>query len=504
MNKYIIELLKLQTSVIIPGFGSLMITSNKNGSVVFNALLKFNDGALAKYIAEKEGIDQQNAQNQIAKFVREIEAEIAKGNEFGIFQLGKFQKDKNGDIVFIQDQASLATLKKDGEPTEKKTEPTPTEKKEEIKNTVVEKIAESKVIPTTTEQTKTLSDTLNTSEVDLKKQADPDVKKEEIKTHIEKEIPIKQEKNIFVPADKVDDLEKKSDEIANKKIESVKADISKNIPLATASKKEPLQEKNVFKPAEDKKADPKPAQTTPEKPIETATENTKKVEAETVKTNTTDKGKSDKKEEPKKESVKEKFRKDKPQKIKNQPVGEKKPKKKKRTLMWIIIIIILGGGGYAGWHFRDDINAFLHTGVNHDGNDSTHAETTTAHDSTTTDLHTEVIAEDTLMTETESETEIETETEVETQSTEHETTTQTNHSSSGSYHIIGNCFSSETNADNYVKKMREKGYDATNLGKQSNGLYMVSLRSYATREEAKAGLDAVKADASGAYVYKGR
>lgn len=501
MNKYIIELLRLQTSVIIPGFGSLMITSTKSGSVVFNALLKFNDGALAKYIAEKEGIDQQNAQNQIAKFVREIEAELAKGNDFGIFQLGKFKKNNSGDIVFIQDQASLTTLKTDGEPAEKKSEPALNDKKEEIKHAVVEKIDETKVTSTATDQIKSLSDTLNTSEAEIKKQAADEIKNQEIKPQIEKEIPVKQDKNIFVPADQNSSLEKKGEQLVDKKIESAKADISKNIPLATASKKEPLQEKNIFKPTEENKTDSKPAQTAPEKPADVASEN--KNQAEPIKTNTTDKVKSDKKEEPKKESVKEKFRKDKPQKVKNQPVGEKKPKKKKRTLMWIIIIIILGGGGYAGWHFRDKINAFLHTGVNSDETDSTHAQTTTPHDSTATDVHTDVSVQDTVMTETETETQ--SETEVESQQTEHETTTvQTNHSSGGSYHIIGNSFSSETNADNYVKKMREKGYDATNLGKQSNGLYMVSLRSFATREEAKAGLEAVKADASGAYVYKGR
>ena len=87
MNKYLIELLKIQNTVILPGLGALMIANSKSGKVVFNPLLKFNDGALAKFISEKDGVDVQNAQNQVAKFVREVEAELAKGNSFDIFQL---------------------------------------------------------------------------------------------------------------------------------------------------------------------------------------------------------------------------------------------------------------------------------------------------------------------------------------------------------------------------------------------------------------------------------
>ena len=74
MNKYIIEILKVQSSVILPGLGALMVASTKTGKVVFNAHLKFNDGSLAKFIAEKEGEDKQDAENKVAKWIREIES----------------------------------------------------------------------------------------------------------------------------------------------------------------------------------------------------------------------------------------------------------------------------------------------------------------------------------------------------------------------------------------------------------------------------------------------
>ncbi|MDA7804158.1 hypothetical protein N8987_06245, partial [Crocinitomix sp.] len=93
MNKYLIEILKIQNSVILPGLGALMAPSQKTGKVVFNQHLKFNDGSLARFIVEKEGIDLQEAQNKVAKFIREIEAELGEGNSYDMFEFGKFIKN---------------------------------------------------------------------------------------------------------------------------------------------------------------------------------------------------------------------------------------------------------------------------------------------------------------------------------------------------------------------------------------------------------------------------
>ena len=140
MNKYLIEILKIQSSVILPGFGSLMIANSKTGKVVFNPHLKFNDGALAKFIANKEGTDEQASQNQVAKFVREIEAELGKGNSYDMFEFGSFSKDGDGSIVFKMDAKGAiiptdspkvekpAIAKKVEEKVEEKKEATPTAK----------------------------------------------------------------------------------------------------------------------------------------------------------------------------------------------------------------------------------------------------------------------------------------------------------------------------------------------------------------------------------------
>jgi len=100
MNKYIIELLKLQGSVILPGLGALMVTNSKTGAVSFNRLLKFNDGALAKFIAQQEGVLEQDALNRVAKLVREIEADVSKGTPYEIFGFGKFTRKAGADVEF--------------------------------------------------------------------------------------------------------------------------------------------------------------------------------------------------------------------------------------------------------------------------------------------------------------------------------------------------------------------------------------------------------------------
>lgn len=97
MNKYIIELLNTESTVIIPEFGALM---GSGKSMIFNPILKFNDGKLIKYIAEKEGKSEQDVTNMVAKHVKDINASLDKGEEYIIFGLGVFSKNEEAKIVF--------------------------------------------------------------------------------------------------------------------------------------------------------------------------------------------------------------------------------------------------------------------------------------------------------------------------------------------------------------------------------------------------------------------
>ena len=105
MNKYLIEILKLRTSVTLPGFGALMIANSRTGKIVLNQLLKYDDKVLAKFIAEKENIELQEAQNMVSKFVKEIDLDLSKGETYDIFQFGKLSKTENGSILFEMDDS---------------------------------------------------------------------------------------------------------------------------------------------------------------------------------------------------------------------------------------------------------------------------------------------------------------------------------------------------------------------------------------------------------------
>jgi len=489
MNKYLIELIKLQNSVILPGFGALMIGNSKSGKIVFNAHLKFNDGALAKFITEKDGIDLQAAQNQVAKFVREIEAELSKGHSFDIFQFGKFTKKADGTIEFVQDAGAVIITEEAKKPAAEKAAPTKvTETKKPVEHKTETKPVVETPKETATPKTESLLDKLKSSE----SAAALESKKAEQEKELDKKLSIaedtasKQIKNSFKPADE----KTVESELNAIKKEDKPVEISKSIPLAEATKKDPAaQIKNSFKPTEEiKKETEKTVPAIEEKLV--AASDPHKADPEKSADKKAIEPKNKKVEEkPIKESVKEKFKKDKPQKVKHENPEDKKPRSKNRLVKWFVFIIIICGGAIAGWFYKDQINTFLFAGVNDHDSDTTHAVTDHTHD--TTAHVTEPIAEDT----TTFEEPVETTTDVVEEPV-------VNHSSpGGTYHIIGNSFSSETNAANYVKKMNEKGYSAENLGKY-NGLYLVSLKSFSSRDEAKNNLSTVKADASGAYVFK--
>jgi hypothetical protein len=151
MNKYLIEILKLRTSLTLPGFGALMIANSKTGKIVLNQLLKYDDKVLAKFIAEKENIDLQEAQNKVSKFVKEIDLELSKGETYDMFQFGKLSKTENGSILFEMDdsmkriqESPIGSVPK----MEKKPNIKPVDNKPKNRVPVIEKKEEVKVVET--------------------------------------------------------------------------------------------------------------------------------------------------------------------------------------------------------------------------------------------------------------------------------------------------------------------------------------------------------------------
>lgn len=100
MDKFLIELLQLNNAVILPDFGSIVIANENTGEVMFNEYLKFNDGKLVALIVANSTMDAQDASNMVAKYIRDIQIQLDKGESYDIFGLGSFRKDKGGSAIF--------------------------------------------------------------------------------------------------------------------------------------------------------------------------------------------------------------------------------------------------------------------------------------------------------------------------------------------------------------------------------------------------------------------
>ena len=106
MDHYIKAALEDSKTVIIPGFGALTKINETTGELMFMDYLKHDDGVLAQFISNKEGISEQEAKNLLAKHSREISAMLNKGEVYSIYNFGTFSKNAQGNYEFEQFQSS--------------------------------------------------------------------------------------------------------------------------------------------------------------------------------------------------------------------------------------------------------------------------------------------------------------------------------------------------------------------------------------------------------------
>lgn len=500
MNKYLIEILKIQSSVILPGLGALMVPSQKSGKIVFNPHLKFNDGSLARFIAEKENVDEQESQNKVAKFVREIEAELNKGNSYDMFEFGRFYKNKDNEVDF--DMHGGAAI---SNPSEEKKEP------------LVETQKATK--PTTVTPADILSQNKKESKKESKKDA---VKKEETKPEKTEETPSsaidKQAKNKFVPP-VVEDL-KEDVKVAEEKLEDLKDSLTEKVDhlIDKASEEKADSPKTEAKEAivppviaektveEDKVDDKKPEEK----------KDADKVAAAALGAGTTIKAGIDSA----KEITTEKNPPAEPQTTaaakttKPPQKKEVKTEKKKRSkLPWLILLLLLIGLGIGGFFYKDKIMAYFDKGTpaatdstaNNEAS-SDHATHNTGGETVDVDLPDETTTDEMINTDETADADEMTEqdeniTEEAVEEPVEEAPPVISESNSGSYHLIGNSFGEEANATRYAETMQGKGYPAKVLGR-FDGLYLVSIKSFDSREAAESGRSSVSADASSAWVFK--
>ena len=118
IEKYISDLLYDNDCVIIINFGGFVcnqvsakldeatgILSPPNKSILFNSQLKENDGLLINHISKHEKISQEDAKNDVLKFVDECESNLKKFKSLRFEKIGLFTLSKEGNILFSQDSS---------------------------------------------------------------------------------------------------------------------------------------------------------------------------------------------------------------------------------------------------------------------------------------------------------------------------------------------------------------------------------------------------------------
>ncbi|MDX1445597.1 SPOR domain-containing protein [Lishizhenia sp.] len=222
MNKYLQLLLQLESTVIIPDFGAIIIANEKTGDLLFNEYLKFNDGKLVNFIVENSNMDEQEALNFISKYVREINAQLDKGESYDMFQFGSFTKNKDGKIVFVSwdkiKNVGVAAVQSIVEEEEEAQANEETEATEDNKDEEAQDVAE---VPTPTAQDIPQPEETGRAEI-------------EEETTAQEETPKKV--NTYIPPSPLEEEQKEEEEDQEKKVEAPVQEKPQGIKVATAKK----------------------------------------------------------------------------------------------------------------------------------------------------------------------------------------------------------------------------------------------------------------------------
>jgi nucleoid DNA-binding protein len=106
MDKKIVSLLNNNLRVIIPEFGAFIIRQQEPRIVVFNELLKNNDGLLTDLIVKTENAEPEVAQQLVSDYTTQAMRLLENGGSLTIEEIGVLQKDKSGKIIFIPESTS--------------------------------------------------------------------------------------------------------------------------------------------------------------------------------------------------------------------------------------------------------------------------------------------------------------------------------------------------------------------------------------------------------------
>jgi cell division septation protein DedD len=70
------------------------------------------------------------------------------------------------------------------------------------------------------------------------------------------------------------------------------------------------------------------------------------------------------------------------------------------------------------------------------------------------------------------------------------------------FHLVAGCFSSESNAENLVAKLKTQGFDSSVIGQNATGLFRVAFQSFTSKDSALLKLQTLKATGTSTWLLK--
>lgn len=460
LEKHLHSILKEANTIIIPGFGALTITNHTHGEIMFMPYLKYDDGKLTTYIAEKEIISIEDAKTAIANEVAKIEQSLENNRNVSFRGFGSFSKNSTGEIEFTTGNGAETESIINEIVEEKKVEITPSSTIQE--NPPIE-----------------VKETVNSDEITENKEVDKsEIVTEEI-TPKKKSLFSRFNKESVKPIESVEIETEKKVEIPEKSIELI---LENETPSIEVIVPESIVEKSIPVEKEIKIESPKQ-------------ENSNTTENELV-----------------------------AEEIEQTETNVKPKKKRgfKFWFFLLLIFVILGGGAFVGLNYTKfkQYNPFIAKADKKDltqeqikkfESDKTKpsevdsAKTEEIIDSLATPEAQEVIPETTVEQEVVTEPTPEP-TPVSTAVPRKKTVTKKTFKSSKtidsskSFYIILGTFSEKINAEGYIERLTLKG-TASPILLERDSKFSVLLDSYSTKEEAIAQLPNARSISKNAWVF---
>lgn len=211
MDKYLLEILKNVNTIIIPGLGALTITNHDTGEIMFMSYLKHDDGKLVSYIVENEGMDELDAKNLIAKYVREIQLTVDKGESYDMFQFGSFFK--NGDEIDFKNWEGDKTIE-----TKEIIEEKIVEEKEVTESSEIKEEEAPNTNDSNSEKEEAISPSISEKSIEEKQEED---KSDPVVLHLKEEVEEQPKKEFNI-------LEKEEQATTAAKLEKLKSEKEKS------------------------------------------------------------------------------------------------------------------------------------------------------------------------------------------------------------------------------------------------------------------------------------